>query len=472
MLCFVVYAITALVLLATPAVAAADSTSVLDVGTERVVIFKDGYCMFIKRVTGKADAAGRAVMDDIPDAMVLGSFWIIPKEGEFAGATARQRIIPGRTRQESEKSLLLDFGPDMAGRDVDATLLYFTPGIRWIPTYRIALRDGGKADMVMQAEILNEAEDLSGVAADLVVGVPNFRFKDVVSPMSLEATLLNTLQQAAPQLMSQSISNVLMSQRLGDVRAMSEARETSGPGAPALPPELAGGGESQDLFLYKIPQLTLRRGERAAIPLLSETVSYKHVYTWEVRLTRSGVEAVPGRGKHSSPVKLLKNEIWHQIEAKNETSAPWTTGAALIMDGYLPVAQELLTYTSIGSKNLLPLTVAVDIRGTYEEKELERELRAIRFDGHDYVRITKRGALKVTNYKKEAADLTITCQFGGNAVKASDGGEITVGDFADEDWQSFRGSRALTGHSTINWKITLDPGETKELTCEYFYYTR
>lgn len=458
--------LTVVILLTSAAVDAAS----LGVSTDKVIIFKDGYCMFIKSVRGETDSAGRAVIDKVSDSMVLGSFWLIAEGGESVTVTARKRIIPGRSEQESEKSLLLDFGPGAAERDVELTLIYFAPGIRWIPTYRISLGDDGRADLVMQAEIINEAEDLLDISADLVVGVPNFRFKDVVSPMSLEARLRNALQQAAPQLMSQSMSNVLMSQRVADVPMISR-EPASSTGVPALPAELSGGA-SQDLFVYSIPRLSLRRGERAAIPVVSTTVPFRHIYTWDVRLARSGGEAVSARGKFSSPVRLLKNEVWHQVEAKNETDVPWTTGAALVMDGYLPVAQELLTYTAIGAENRLPLTVAVDIRGTYEEREIGRDLKAIRFDGHDYVRISKRGTLKVTNHKKEPVDLQITCQFGGNTKEASDDGKIRVTDFASEDWQSFRGSQALTGHSVVDWEISLDAGETKEVTCEYFYYTR
>jgi hypothetical protein len=461
-----------LLLLVPSAHAEISSTPVLDVSTEQVIIFKDGYCMFVKKAVGTTDAAARAVIEDIPDAMVLGSFWVVPDTGTLTSVVARQHIVPRGARQETEKTLLLEFGSEIAGREVGVRLLYFGPGIRWIPTYRIELAEDDAARMVMQAEILNEAEDLSGVDAALVVGVPNFRFKDVVSPMSLEATLRNTLQQAAPQLMSQSMSNVLLSQQVADVRPMAGGTEPStGANVPAIPSELAGGG-SQDLFLYRVPALMLRAGERAAIPLVSARVPFRHIYTWDVRLTRSGTEAVPGRGKHASPVRLLKNEVWHQIEVSNDTDVPWTTGAALIMDGYLPVAQELLTYTSIGAKCQIPVTVAVDVRGTYEEEEIGRDVKAIHFDGRDYVKISKKGTLQVTNHKNEPIALLVSCEFGGNATKASDGGDITVSDFAHGDWTDFRGSSALTGHTTITWNLNLKPGETKEVSCEYYYYTR
>ncbi len=462
----------AFLFLASSAHAEIYSSPALDVTTKQVIIFKDGYCMFIKEAVGRTDAGARSVIEGIPEAMVLGSFWVVPKNGKLVSVVAKQHIVSRGGRQETQKALLVEFDPSMAGQEVELTLLYFGPGIRWIPTYRIALDNNDKARMVMQAEILNEAENLTGVDVDLVVGVPNFRFKDVVSPMSLEATLRNTLQQAAPQLMSQSMSNILLSQQVAEIRPIAGGGEPStDANVPAIPSELTAGG-SQDLFLYRVPRLTLQAGERAAIPLVSASIPFRHIYTWDVRLTRSGSEAVPGRGKHASPVKLLKNEVWHQIEATNNTNVPWTTGAAMIMDGFLPIAQELLAYTSIGGKCQIPLTVAVDVRGTYSEEEIGRDLNALRFDGRDYVQISKKGTLQVTNHKSEPVALLISCEFGGNATKASDEGKITVSDFSHGDWTDFRGDSALTGHTTINWDLELKAGETKEVTCEYFYYTR
>jgi len=464
--------VATVLLCAAKAFAGSHPSPALDVKTCQVIIFKDGYCMFVKEATGKTDASGTAHIQGIPEAMVLGSFWAIPETGKLTSVVAKQDVVRTHGRQEAEKSLLVQFDPGDAGRDVKLTLLHFGPGIRWIPTYRIGLGDHDKAHLIMQAEILNEAEDLSDVQVNLVVGVPNFRFKNVVSPISLEATLRNALQQAAPQLMGQTMSNVLFSQRAGERRGGPQAERTSsGPGVPALPPELAGEG-SQDLFVYRIPELSLGAGERAAIPLVSADVPLRHLHTWDVRLSRSGTEAVPGGGARTSPVRLLKNEVWHLVELTNETNVPWTTGAALTMDGYLPLGQDLLTYTSVGGKCQVPLTVAMDVRGTYSEEETGRDLKALHFDRNDYVRISKKGTLRVTNYKEESISLIITCEFGGNATKASDEGKITVSDFNEEDWREFRGHRALTGHTTIQWDLELTAGETKEVTCEYVYYTR
>ncbi len=461
-----------LLLLVSSILAQAQYSESLDVKTRRIAVFKDGYCMFVKQLAGRVDRSGVAHIEDVPGSMVLGSFWIVPEGATLKHVVAKKRIIPRQAGQQIEKSLALQFSSEMAGKEIAATLFYFAPGMRWIPTYRIALGANEAAGLMMQAEILNEAEDLSDAEIDLVVGVPNFRFKDVVSPMSLEAALRDTLRQAAPQLMSQTMSNALMTQRLGDIGDQSSDPSTpAATGAPSLPPELTA-EQAHDLFVYNIGRFSLRSGERAAVPVMSANIPFRHIYTWDLHLERSHTEAAPSVGPSASPVKLLKNEVWHQIEMTNTADVPWTTGAALIMDGHLPIAQELLTYTSIGGTVRIPLTVAVDIRGTFSEEEVERELDAIRFDGHDYIRVSKKGLLRVTNYRQESAALKVRCDLGGNATGASDEGAISVSDFEPGDWSGVRAGGSLNGHSTIAWDIAVQPNETRELTCEYFYFIR
>ena len=51
----------------------------LAVATERVIIFKDGYGLFVKSASAVADGEGKVHTDQVPGAAVLGTFWAIPE---------------------------------------------------------------------------------------------------------------------------------------------------------------------------------------------------------------------------------------------------------------------------------------------------------------------------------------------------------------------------------------------------------
>jgi len=48
--------------------------------TERVVVFKDGHGLFVKRATGTADDEGRVFTDEVPVSAVLGTFWALSED--------------------------------------------------------------------------------------------------------------------------------------------------------------------------------------------------------------------------------------------------------------------------------------------------------------------------------------------------------------------------------------------------------
>ena len=215
---------------------------------------------------------------------------------------------------------------------------------------------------------------------DIVVGVPNFRFSSNVSPLILETTLRNALQQATPQLSNLAnnrLSNAMMSQQV----ALVPRNETPvvGEGTIELPSELTATG-SQDLFIYNLPKLKPKKGERIAVPILTAEVPYRDVYTWDLHVRRNDIATAPSGGGVQSPLVLSENRVWRQIELTNITNVPWTTGAALIMDGQQTLAQELLTYTSAKDHCRIPVTIAVDLRGTFGEKQTSRELKALTWD--------------------------------------------------------------------------------------------
>jgi hypothetical protein len=160
------------------------------------------------------------------------------------------------------------------------------------------------------------------------------------------------------------------------------------------------------------------------------------------------------------------------VELTNSTDHPWTTGAAMLMQGRLPLAQELLTYTSPGGKVRIPVTVAVDLRGTFSEEETGRTPNALRWHSHSYTQIDRIGRLDLSSRKQVPVQVEITCNLGGRATEASDGGEIVLDAYRAEDWIQHYGDPAVNNHSTITWKKLVRPGESFRPTVDYHYYVR
>ncbi len=581
----------------------------LKLATQKVIVFKDGYCLFHKQGQATTDRASEAFTDDVPDSAVLGSFWALPKEGKLVSMRAgwetvststtkevpavgfldvllanqgkrvrlemndRETItgtiahvmttpttealtaatadifgvskakVPGtpehtlattapsainqqgqadvtthvisgftgtqfvlrtedgdmllntsniksfiiqdmkhtlpRTLTTIERTKRLTFRFDEADKQRNLDLLYFRPGIRWIPTYRVSLSDDPKvktASISLQAEILNEAEPLDEVPLDIVVGVPNFRFRELPSPLVLESVLRNTLAAAAPQLMGNfrnDLSNSLYTQRSGEFRReAAQGNAAIAGGDIALPGELTASG-AQDLFVYNLPKLSLKTGERIAVNIFTaDKVAYRDLYTWDLRITREDTDTAPSGSGVKSPLKLAKNEVWHQVELTNNTQLPWTTGAAMLMQGQQPLAQELLTYTSPKDACRVPVTVSIDTRGTFEEEETARDLKALTWDGYAYAKIVKQAKLHLCNNKSAPIETEITLRLGGKVTESSHDGKVALGPYDASDWSNYRGHPAVNNSSVVTWKVKLAPGETFEPTVAYHYYTR
>jgi hypothetical protein len=542
----------------------------LETGVERVIVFKDGYGLFVKRASAVADADGRVYTFEVPDA-VLGAFWaqaegrevmamraewvdslepkteessclttlevlranpgkqvtLATEKGEVVGKLAQVLEAPAapvhapesgqvtveltprggelvaidtpkgrlvmpvaqvrsvlgpdltvgckRTAvvAQKKKRLSFDLGKAAAGAQVKLRLFYFVPGIRWIPTYRLQTGDGGKAELALQGELLNEVEDLRAAAVDLVVGVPNFRFKELISPLSLERTLRNALLVAAPSLMGNDnnrFSNAMFSQRAGERVARVGGEEgdeiASGGGVMGLAPELAA-EKRQDLFAYNAKGVTLPKGARATLPLWRLPVSQRHLYTLDLAIQRSGTSysyAQSGNEYSPSPLRLQKNSVWHQLELTNPSSQPWTTGAALVLQDQLPIGQDLLTYTPVGGHSLLPLTVAVDVQSAHNEEVVERRPNALTVDGHSYTLVRKKGTIVLRNFRTERSPLVVTLSTGGKVDAVE--GKVAAGDSQASDGVA----QGVNGHANVTWELTLDAKATRTLTYQVAVY--
>ncbi|WP_372368713.1 hypothetical protein [Candidatus Uabimicrobium sp. HlEnr_7] len=533
--------------------------------TQRVIVFKDGYCLVVKKGSATSNDKGEIISYDVPQSAVLGSLWATAKEADITSLNAEWRevtkteekdftcteyveilevnkgkkckiVMNDKTKYEGrihrvllsksvsnlsqnvfntqnsqatissisgsyfvlrtetgdmllpvsqirslfvrnmittikrkietkERRKQLTFHFAQANKKHNITLMYFTPGMRWIPSYRIDLQPKNIAAISLQAEIINENEDLLDVPMDIVVGVPNFRFRDTVSPLSLENTLRNVLRNSQRQNRTNSFSNAAVS--LQQINAYSAPQRSQQSGNVTLPSELTAKG-SQDLFVYKLPKLTIRKGGRAAVHIFTAKVKYRDIYTWKAAIKHN----LSYSSKNRTQLEFSENKIWHEIELLNNTELPWTTGAAMIMQGQQPLAQELLTYTSSGSKVRVPVTIAVDIQGTVNEKETKRQPRDLKWDGYHYVKVNNQAKLDVCNNKRGAIDIEIIFAFGGKATQASDDGNVTLHAYNSRDWNNYRGSSAVNNSTTVKWKKTIKAGESFMPQVDYFYYIR
>jgi hypothetical protein len=304
------------------------------------------------------------------------------------------------------------------------TMGYLENGVGWTPSYLVSLQDDKTALITMQAVVINDVEDLKDTEVFFVVGVPNFAYAHIPSPMALQQTLLD-FERDANRREGGSIgglaSNALMAQR---TMSLTDERMTAAPGFESAVEELQGAPE-EDLFLYTRSGVTLAKGERATYNVFSGSVSYEHIYQWEV-LDLSRVDAygsVQNYQNAPSSDQATRNNIWHALRMKNNTKFPWTSAPTLVISGTKPVSQDTLPYTPKGATSNLKLTIATDIRSSHEEREVARQQDVVRRRGTSYDEVTVEGTLKVKNYKTKDVRLSIVKTLRGNVLSQSDHGK-------------------------------------------------
>ncbi len=494
----------------------ADATT--SVRTDRVIVFKDGYALVIKTVTGTTDAKGELHLDEVPDSAVLGTFWATPQKGEILSVRSGWQEIEHKTESKVPLSntgkllaanrgktvkLTMSSGTEHSGRiraivgdrivlttelgDMllpfrqiysasinnlkleetqvqttrtkkpmltlrfkrknarrSATVTYFRAGFQWIPTYRIDIQDPKLAQVRLQAELINDGEDLDEVPIDLVVGVPNFRFKGHPSPLVLGARRQQALSSVKPflgNLVSNSISN--------NVSAELQ------PQAPTskLPSSLQSNSQ-HSLHVHHLEPISLKRGERAALTVFTTHAPYKHLYTWKV----SAAHLRHPKDRSASN----NNQIMHQLELQNPSAHAWTTGAAMVVDGAQPIAQERLTYTSRGSTTRLPLTTAIEVRGVATRRQLSKKEDARLYNSYRYTRIVEQARFDVRSSLGRAIELEITATLPGESAKAS----------LEPSGQAEVTTNGVQSQSTIVWRKKIAAGARFSSAAKFTWFQR
>jgi hypothetical protein len=388
-------------------------------------------------------------------------------------------------------TLKLDWGKRKPADSARVGLFYLQKGVRWIPNYKIDIDGQGKAVVKLQATLLNELADLDDVSVNLVIGVPTFAFKDTLDPMALQQNLAALSQYFQPDAnnrnspLAYQFSNAIMSQaiRAADYRPYAGTAESA-----ALGPEIGDSGRTEDLFVFNVQHVTLKRGERMVLPVTEFTLEYKDLFTLE--LPFGPPPEVRGNLNTEQQRELARlfntPKVLHKLRLANSSKYPLTTAPALLVREGKVLGQGLMTYTPAGGSVDLPVITAVDIQVKRKDLETKRTPNAIQENGTSYSRIDLAGKITLTNHRAQATEIEVTRYTLGTVDGADHDAKIEkINAFENGDylaatdlpswwswynwpawWSSFNG----IGQAT--WKVTVDSGKSLDLNYDWHYFWR
>lgn len=420
-----------------------------------------------KSVAESALPANAAGERPVPQPHDSPEFLLLKSDGKLLALYFRnvarvilpQDPILQQTQEEERKALRFKI-KGVTGH-ANLTMGYLEHGLGWTPSYLVSLQDDKTAQITMQAVLVNDAEDLKDTDFFFVVGVPNFAYSNIPSPMALQQSLLEFMQAASRRDETNSrYSNAITGQRtIGGVFDF----EAAAPSLAATTEELQGAQE-EDLFLYSRKNVTLARGERATYNVFSETVSCQHIYDWNLE-DQPRVDGFGNAQNNSSSGsdRSTKDNVWHALRLKNTTKFPWTSAPTLVISGTRPLSQDTVPYTPKNASSSLKLTVAADIRASHEENEVERQKDLLRRRSYNYDQVTIEGKLTIKNYKSKEVRLSIADKVRGNVESQTDDGK------ADKLAEAIAVDNPLT---RLTWEVTLKAGEERVIKYRYKVWLR
>lgn len=327
-------------------------------------------------------------------------------------------------------------------------------GLTWAPGYSLDITDPKKLKMTAKATIMNDLANIENMEVRLVTGFPNIPYINLWDPFTTQ----QNLNQWADQLMSAGTPAQLRDRGgFGGQMAQNMAYQRAEDFAAAFDPSTLQGLQAEDLFFYRQPGVTLKKGDRGYFVLLSMESDYEHIYEWEVAdQIRDDRYYNPNPNQPPAP-----EDVWHSIRFKNVSKQPLTTAAAVTIKNGEILGQDMMKYTGIGAESCVKITKALDVRADAAEEETARERESLKLRSGYYDLVTLKGKLQVVNRKADTVKLQVT-KFLTGEIKSMDG-KPTVTTQA-------KGLRAVNPKQKIEWTIEVKPGEKAELNYSYTVY--
>jgi hypothetical protein len=381
-------------------------------------------------------------------------------------------FVDGKAKKDvrsDSKSMQLKVKMDAAGSGKGLIVSYLAHGITWAPSYIVDIADGDKARISAKAVVINEVCDLDDVTIQLVTGVPHLKFAEVVSPVAWRQSVALFLNSLAWAQSERERMGGVMGQIVGGYGGYGGGGYGGygviGTGESSVMPEYGvpeEGQAAEDLFLYPVENVQLKKDESGYYPLFTESVPFKHIYVWEIPDYVDEEERYY-YDRDRRRKRERQEDVWHCLRMENNTKVPWTTAPAeTVKEGQI-LGQDTLKYTPQKSKTTLRITKAVNVKAEQTELETARKREAKRFYGDYFDLITVDGKLSVRNLQQKAITLEITKTLSGEVKESEPKAAIE---------KLARGLRRMNGIVNLKWTIGLDSGEHRDLNYKYEVYVR
>lgn len=383
--------------------------------------------------------------------------------GEFAGRLRE-------ARQQERLELRVQGG----GAGAAVGVVYVQKGLRWIPAYKLEIDGAGKAVVKFEATLVNDLVDLEGVTVNLVVGVPKFEFEGLLDPISLQHEMAQVAAAGRDRHESRNVfANSMMTQSV------------AGPSSGETLPTAGDGSAAEDLFVFPVRDVSLKKGERLVLPLRTFELGYRDVYVLDVPFAPP---AEVRQGLHGERLVELARQLAapkarHVLRLQNGTDAPLTTAPVLVsLRGQL-LAQARMTYTSKGRSVDVEINPAIDVRVETDEVEASRDAGPIRFGDENYARVDVRGVVRLWNGKPSPVTVEVTRRVLGLCDEVGQQGDKKQldlvrawhGDATPAWWGWWNWPHwwfQRNGFGEFRWQVELAPGAQVQLDAGWHYFWR
>ena len=404
----------------------------------------------------------------------------------FKAGNANHQSKLDREEFRNLLKLKLDWAKGPTPKEAAVGLVYLQRGLRWIPHYKVSIDGAGNAVLQLQATLVNELTDLEDVTANLVIGVPTFNFKDQNDPISLQQAVAQVVHNLDNRSQMLNMSNAIQSQAAYMPRMAENA-----PGAVPpvdLGPEVSGAVKTEDLFVFSVQHITLKKGQRMVLPVTEFKLKYRDVYTVDIPFTPPPEAMQQFGGRQDIMAKLFAGpKAMHTLRLTNTSTYPLTTAPAMILRDNRLLAQGMMTYASPGGECDLDLTTALDIQIKKTDSESSRTPDAARWNNDQYGRIDLAGKITLRNFGKQPVEVEVVRHVLGNVNSTDNNGKSEMVNIFEDNSFKAAGNEAqpwwtnyswpywwhhFNGVGRITWKITLEPEKPVDLGYTWHYYWR